>query len=91
MVTASPVLERVEQSRHHQLRAALGERGRLLDAQLAGLVHEFDAYVQHDRIVEICDDVLERLLDHASFTNFVPILTYRYAREQLLLETTDAA
>ena len=91
MATASPVLERAEPTRHRRLRSALGERGRLLDTQLAGLVHEFDASVQHDRIVEICDDVLERLLDHASFTNFVPILTYRYAREQLILETTDAA
>ena len=90
MATASPVLERAEPTRHHRLRAALGERGRLLDTQLAGLVHEFGAHVQHDRIVEVCDDVLERLLDHASFTHFVPILTYRYAREQLLLETTDA-
>ena len=91
MATASPVLERAEPTRHRRLRSALGERGRLLDTQLAGLVHEFGAHVQHDRIVEVCDDVLERLLDHATFTHFVPTLTYRYAREQLRLEALAAA
>jgi hypothetical protein len=42
--------------------------------------------VPHEQIIDACDDALESLLAEARFTHFVPVLTYRYAREQLRME-----
>lgn len=44
---------------------------------------EFAGQVSHNGIVSACDDVLEGLIHEARFTHFVPVLTYRFARERL--------
>ena len=59
---------------------------RALENQLGGLAREFETDLPRERVIEICDDVLESLLSHARFTHFIPVLTYRYARERLRLE-----
>ena len=86
MGTAVAILPDAAASRHHWLCSRLGERSRVLENQLGGLAREFDTDLPRERIIEICDDVLESLLSHARFTHFIPVLTYRYARERLRLE-----
>jgi hypothetical protein len=53
-----------------------------LDRIRAGVAHEFDR-VPRDEVDARFERVVAKLLDDATFGDFVPVLAWRYAREAL--------
>jgi len=60
-----------------------GETPRKLDHLPTRLSQEFSG-VTPDDVRPGVVEVAQRLLGHARFTDYVPVLTYRYVREHLL-------
>ena len=77
---------------HEALASRLDDRHRRqLAAQLVALEHEFAGHLDAAHVVEASDEVLEHLMAAARFTDFIPVLTYRYTRELLRDEENQLA
>jgi hypothetical protein len=57
--------------------------------RLDALRRELAGRVEAERVAEVGRGHFERLSLHASIPDFIPLLVYRYAKEELLYSTED--
>jgi hypothetical protein len=60
-----------------------------IERGLAALQREFADKVRADHVLEIGKDRFEALREHATITDFIPLLVYRQTREELLVCEPD--
>jgi len=55
-----------------------------LERGLESLRREFAGKVPTEEVTQIGNEHFEELLEHATITDFIPLLVYRHTREELL-------
>ncbi len=66
-----------------------GKEQRQIDTAIESLDREFEGRIPTQTVHRVSAEVLDHLLTQARLPNYVPVLTRRYTREQLLRQASE--